>query len=116
MNHYELVIMIHPDQSDNAANLVNRYKDMITKAGGKIYRQEDWGRKTLAYGINNLHKAHFSLMNFDLNTKDIKELTDALRYNDAILRFMMTKTNEPVTKPSVMMQPRKGSEYQGDRA
>lgn len=115
MNHYELVIMIHPDQSDNAMNLVNRYKEMITKDGGKIYRQEDWGRKSLAYGINNLHKAHFVLMNFDLNAKAIKELTDTLRYNDAVLRFMITKTPTAVTKPSVMMQPRKPTEHQGER-
>lgn len=116
MNHYELVIMIHPDQSDNAVNMVNRYKEMITKTGGKIYRQEDWGRKSLAYGINNLHKAHFVLMNFDLNPNDIKELTDALRYNDSLLRFMITKTKTAITKPSVMMQPRKSSEHQGERA
>jgi small subunit ribosomal protein S6 len=115
MNHYELIVMIHPDQSDNAANLMNRYKEMITKVGGKIHRYEDWGRKSLAYGINNLHKAHFVLMNFDFNSKDLKELTDALRYSDSVLRFMTTKTKGPISKPSVMMQPRKNSEHQGDR-
>jgi small subunit ribosomal protein S6 len=116
LNLYELIILIHPDQSDNAVNMVNRYKEMITKAEGKIHRHEDWGRKSLAYGIKNLHKAHFVLINFELNPKDLKELTDALRYNDAVLRFMTTETKQAITKPSVMMQPRKPTEHQGDRA
>lgn len=109
--NYELVIMIHPDQSDNAGNMVNRYKDMITKTGGKITRHEDWGRKTLAYGINNLHKAHFVLLNFQLSPKELKELNDALRYNDSVLRFMITTTDQAITTPSVMMQPRKSAEH-----
>lgn len=111
MNNYELVIMIHPDQSDAAANMVNRYKEMITKGGGKITRHEDWGRKALAYGINKLHKAHFVLMNFEANPKDLKELTDALRYNDSVLRHMIIKTDGAITAPSVVMQPRKISEH-----
>jgi small subunit ribosomal protein S6 len=103
--------MIHPDQSEAAANMVNRYKEMITKGGGKIHRHEDWGRKTLAYGINNLHKAHFVLLNFELNPKELKELTDALRYNDSVLRHMIINTETAITAPSVMMQPRKSIEH-----
>ena len=107
MNHYELVIMIHPDQSEQAVEMVKRYQEMITQKGGKIHRHEDWGRRSLAYGINNLHKAHFVLMNIELNPVDLKELTNALRYNDFVLRYLVIRMKTALTEPSVMMQPRK---------
>jgi len=107
VNHYEVVIMIHPDQSEQVSQIINRYQELITKAHGKVHRLEDWGRKSLAYGINNLHKAHFVLMNIELDPMALKELTDSMRYNDFILRYLVIKMQQPVTEPSVMMQPRK---------
>lgn len=112
MNHYEIVLMVHPDQSEQVANIVGRYVDMIKAKGGKIHRQEDWGRKSLAYPINKLHKAHYVLLNVELNISELKDLTDALRYNDFILRYLVIKEKGAVTEPSIMVQPRKVSESQ----
>lgn len=108
MNHYEVVLMVHPDQSEQVANIVGRYIEMIKANGGKINRQEDWGRKSLAYPINNLHKAHYILLNAEIDSAaHLKELTDAMRYNDFVLRYLVLKTKDAVTEPSVMLQPRK---------
>lgn len=112
MNHYEIVLMVHPDQSEQVASIAVRYADMIKAKGGKIHRQEDWGRKSLAYPINNLHKAHYVLLNVELAATELKELTEVLRYNDFILRYLVLKTKGPVTEPSPMLQPRKVSESQ----
>lgn len=108
MNHYEIVLMVHPDQSEQVANIVGRYTDMIKANGGTIHRQEDWGRKSLAYPIKNLHKAHYVLLNAEIDSAEhLKELTDAMRYNDFVLRYLVMKTKGALTEPSVMMQPRK---------
>ncbi len=114
MNHYELVLMVHPDQSEQVTALVGRYVDMIKSKGGNISRQEDWGRKSLAYPIKKLHKAHYVLLNIELGVEHLKELTDALRYNDFILRYLVLKLNQAETEASAMMQPRKAY-GEGDR-
>jgi small subunit ribosomal protein S6 len=112
MKHYELVLMLHPDQSEQASAIVGRYIDMIKAKGGIIHRQEDWGRKSLAYPINKLHKAHYALLNIEFSPADLKELTDGLRFNDFVLRYLITNMDEAVTTPSVMMEPRKVNEHQ----
>lgn len=113
MKHYEVVLMIHPDQSEQAPTLVGRYVDMITGKGGKIHRQEDWGRKSLAYPIKKLHKAHYVLLNVEMSPSDLKELTDGLRYNDFVLRYLVLNMEEAVTQASVMLEPSyKSSEHQ----
>ncbi len=117
MNHYEVIIMVHPDQSEQVKTIVGRYVDMIKAKGGKIHREEDWGRKSLAYPINNLHKAHYFLLNIELDQKDLPELTDSLRYNDFVLRYLVIKMKKAVNEPSAMMQPKKehseGGRYHG---
>lgn len=107
MNHYELVLMVHPDQSEQVATIVGRYIEMIKSHGGSVDRQEDWGRKSLAYPINKLHKAHYVLLNIQLGVEHLKELTDALRYNDFVLRYFVLKMKGPEIEPSLMVQPRK---------
>ena|ERR1700677_2755314 len=107
MNHYELVLMVHPDQSEQVSTIVGRYVEMIKTNGGSIDRQEDWGRKSLSYPINKLHKAHYMLLNIQLAVEHLKELTDALRYNDFILRYFVLKVKGVESEPSLMMQPRK---------
>ncbi len=113
MSHYEVVLMVHPDQSEQVSTIVGRYVDMIKAKGGKIDRQEDWGRKSLSYPINKLHKAHYVLLNIELGVKHLKELNDALRYNDFVLRYLILKTPGAITEPSAMMQPRKV--YEGEK-
>ncbi len=107
MNHYEVVLMVHPDQSEQVKTIVGRYVDMIKAKGGKINREEDWGRKSLSYPINNLHKAHYVLLNVEMDQKDLPELTDSMRYNDFVLRYLVIKMAEAITAPSIMMEPRK---------
>lgn len=113
MKHYEVVLMLHPDQSEQVPALVGRYVDMIKSHGGKIHRQEDWGRKSLAYPIKNLHKAHYVLLNVEMKPAQLKELTDGLRYNDFVLRYLVLNMKEAVSTPSVMLEPSyKSSEHQ----
>lgn len=112
MKHYEVVLMLHPDQSEQVPAMVARYTDNIKAKGGRIHRQEDWGRKSLAYPINKLHKAHYVLLNLEMNTADLKEFTDALRFNDFVLRYFVLNMKEAVTEPSVMVQPPKAYEAQ----
>ena len=112
MKHYEVILMLHPDQSEQATAIIGRYIEMIKAKGGQIHRQEDWGRKSLAYPINKLHKAHYALLNIELNPSDLTELTEGLRFNDFVLRYLITNMNEAVTTPSVMLEPRKVNEHQ----
>ncbi|WP_119342827.1 30S ribosomal protein S6 [Facilibium subflavum] len=103
MKHYEVVFMVHPDQSDQLPNMLEKYREIIESGGGKIHRLEDWGRRQLAYPIAKLHKAHYILMNIECNTDALDDLNDAFRYNDAILRRLIIGKDEAVTEPSVMM-------------
>lgn len=102
MRHYEIVFLVHPDQSDQVPGMVERYSKIITDAAGTVHRLEDWGRRQLAYPINKLHKAHYVLMNVETTGEVIEELEDTFRYNDAVLRNMVMRRKEAVTEDSPM--------------
>ncbi len=104
MRHYEIVFMVHPDQSEQVAGMIERYTGSITEAGGTIHRLEDWGRRQLAYPINKLHKAHYVLMNVEADQAVIDELETAYRYNDAVLRNMIMRTKGAKTEQSIMLK------------
>jgi small subunit ribosomal protein S6 len=104
MRHYEIVFMVHPDQSEQVAGMIERYTGSITEAGGTVHRLEDWGRRQLAYPINKLHKAHYVLMNVESEQSVIDELETAFRFNDAVLRNMIMRTKAAITEPSIMLK------------
>ncbi|CAH8212322.1 MULTISPECIES: 30S ribosomal protein S6 [Vibrio] len=104
MRHYEIVFMVHPDQSEQVAGMIERYTGSITEAGGTIHRLEDWGRRQMAYPINKLHKAHYVLMNVEAGQAVIDELETAFRFNDAVLRNMIMRTKAAITEPSIMLK------------
>jgi small subunit ribosomal protein S6 len=102
MRHYEIVFMVHPDQSEQVTGMIQRYSDIVTAAEGKIHRLEDWGRRQLAYPINKLHKAHYVLMNIEAPQAAIDELETSFRYNEVIIRNMIMRTKTAVTEASPM--------------
>ena len=102
MRHYEIVFMVHPDQSEQVNGMIERYTTSITEAGGTVHRLEDWGRRQLAYPINKLHKAHYVLMNIEAEQKVIDDLETAFRFNDAVIRNMIMRTKTAVTEASVV--------------
>jgi len=102
MRHYEVVFLVHPDQSEQVPAMIERYRGMIEGQGGSIHRLEDWGRRQLAYPINKIHKAHYVLMNIECNQDALDELESAFRFNDAVLRNMMLRMEEAVTETSVL--------------
>ncbi len=102
MRHYEIVILVHPDQSEQVPAMIERYKGMITAGGGQMHRLEDWGRRQLAYPIAKVHKAHYVLMNIECDQKTLDELTGAFRFSDAVLRHLAIKMDTAVTEPSPM--------------
>ena len=102
MRHYEIVFMVHPDQSEQVSGMIQRYTDLINAAQGKIHRLEDWGRRQLAYPINKLHKAHYVLMNIEAPQSVIDELETSFRYNDVVIRNMIMRTKDAVTEASPM--------------
>lgn len=102
MRHYEVVFMVHPDQSDQVPQMVERYRAMIEADGGSIHRLEDWGRRQLAYPIVKLHKAHYVMMNVECTQRALDELESAFRFNDAVLRRLVLKTDGPVTETSLL--------------
>jgi len=102
MRHYEIVFMVHPDQSEQVAGMIQRYSEMITTAEGKIHRLEDWGRRQLAYPINKLHKAHYVLLNIEAPQAVVDELETSFRYNDVIIRNMIMRTKTAVIEASPM--------------
>lgn len=104
MRHYEIVFMVHPDQSEQVPGMIERYTAAITGAEGKIHRLEDWGRRQLAYAINNVHKAHYVLMNVECSAKALAELEDNFRYNDAVIRNLVMRRDEAVTEQSEMLK------------
>ena len=104
MRHYEVVVMVHPDQSEQVPAMIERYKGMVEGDGGKIHRLEDWGRRQLAYTIQGLHKAHYVLMNIECSDKALKELENALRFNDAVIRKLVVRTAGPVTGQSPLFK------------
>lgn len=106
MRHYEIIFLVHPDQSDQVPGMIDRYRSMIETDGGKIHRLEDWGRRQLAYPIAKIHKAHYVLMNVETSQGVLDELAAAFRFNDAVLRNMIIKRDEAVTEPSPMLKTR----------
>ena len=106
MRHYEIVFMVHPDQSEQVAGMIERYTGAIEKSGGKIHRLEDWGRRQLAYPIDKLHKAHYVLMNVEAEQSVIDELETNFRFNDAVIRNMIMRTKNAVTEASPMLKAR----------
>ena len=107
MRHYEIVFLVHPDQSEQVPAMVERYEGMITKNEGVIHRKEDWGRRQLAYPINDVHKAHYILMNIECNQAVLDELKTAFKFNDAILRNMILVQKQAITHESIMMKKEK---------
>lgn len=106
MRHYEIIFLVHPDQSDQVPGMIERYKGEIEKTGGKIHRLEDWGRRQLAYPILKLHKAHYVLMNVEAQQEAIDSIEENFRFNDAVIRNLVIRTSGPVTEPSPMMKAR----------
>ncbi|MDD2768960.1 MAG: 30S ribosomal protein S6 [Methylococcus sp.] len=100
MRHYEIVFMVHPDQSGQVQAMIDRYRTIIEGAQGRIHRLEDWGRRQLAYPISKLHKAHYVLMNIECDQTTLEELESGFRFNDAVLRSLTIKRDEAVTEPS----------------
>lgn len=101
MRHYEIVLLIHPGQSEQVTGMVERYCTMVQSSGGNIHRKEDWGRRMLAYPIKELHKAHYILLNVEIGVEPLKELSNAFRFNDAIIRDLIIKRDFAITDPSV---------------
>ncbi|SDR82383.1 small subunit ribosomal protein S6 [Halopseudomonas xinjiangensis] len=105
MRHYEIVFLVHPDQSEQVNAMVERYTKLIEEDGGKIHRLEDWGRRQLAYPIDKIHKAHYIMINVECSAKALEELTENFRYNDAVIRNMVIRRDEAVTEQSDMLKP-----------
>ena len=104
MRHYEIVFLVHPDQSEQVPGMVERYTASVTAGGGSVHRKEDWGRRQLAYPINKIHKAHYILMNIECGQDVLDELNSTFRYNDAVLRSMVVRRDEAVTGDSPIMK------------
>jgi small subunit ribosomal protein S6 len=102
MRHYEIVFLVHPDQSEQVPAMVEKYQGMVTEAGGQVHRSEDWGRRQLAHPINKVHKAHYALLNVECPFDVIKEIKSAFKFNDAVLRHMILSRDEAITEASPM--------------
>ena len=107
MRHYEIVFIVHPDQSEQVPAMVERYRQMVTGKSGKIHRLEDWGRRQLAFPIQKMHKAHYVLMNIECDNDTLDELEHAFKFNDAVLRHLTVNMSAAVTGPSPMMKEEK---------
>ena len=104
MRHYEIVFIVHPDQSEQVPAMIDRYKSILTPHGGKVHRIEDWGRRQMAYMIDKLAKAHYVCMNIECDQKTLEELEHAFKFNDAVLRHLIVKMKKAETEPSIMMK------------
>ena len=107
MRHYEIVFLVHPDQSEQVPAMIEKYELVVTKHAGVIHRKEDWGRRPLAYPINNVHKAHYIMMNVECNQEALAELKNLFKFNDAIIRNLILCQKHAVTSESVMMKKEK---------
>ena len=111
MRHYEVVFLVHPDQSEQVPGMIERYSQLMSDSGGKVHRLEDWGRRQLAYPINKIHKAHYVMMNIECGGETLDELSTLFRYNDAVLRNLVIKRKEAVVDESLILkQEREGKE------
>lgn len=116
MRHYEVVFMVHPDQSEQVNGMIDRYSKMVTEGGGSVHRLEDWGRRQLAYPINKIHKAHYVLMNVECDQAILDELGTLFRYNDAIIRNLVIKRKKAITEMSEIMKAENESRERKARA
>jgi len=107
MRHYEIVFIVHPDQSEQVPAMIERYRNAVAARHGKIHRLEDWGRRQLTYLLGKVHKAHYVLMNIECEQETVDELDHAFKFNDAVLRHLIVKMKGPVTTPSPMMKDEK---------
>jgi len=114
MRHYEIVFIVHPDQSEQVPAMVERYRTLVTSKNGHIHRLEDWGRRQLAYPIQKIHKAHYVLMNIEVDQPTLDELEHAFKFNDAVLRHLTIKTKAAVVVPSAMMKEEKSRSFNSD--
>lgn len=115
MRHYEIVFLVHPDQSEQVPAMLERYRSMIESAGGKIHRLEDWGRRQLAYPIAKMHKAHYALMNIECDQATLNELVGMFRFNDAVLRHLVVRREAAITEPSPLLKPKEDKEERAER-
>jgi len=115
MRHYEVVFMVHPDQSEQVPAMVERYRSMIEGASGKIHRLEDWGRRQLAFPIAKVHKAHYVLMNIECGLETLRELESSFKFSDAVIRTLVIKRDEAVTAPSPLMKENEEQASHSDR-
>lgn len=104
MRHYEIVFMVHPDQSEQVPGMIERYTASVKNSGGQVHRLEDWGRRQMAYSINKIHKAHYVLMNVECTDEALEELTTNFRYNDAVLRNLVLREDEAITEDSPILK------------
>ena len=104
MRHYEVVFLVHPDQSEQVPGMIERYTQLMADNGGKVHRTEDWGRRQLAYPINKIHKAHYVLMNIECRGETFEELSSLFRFNDAVLRNLMIKCKDAITEDSLILK------------
>ena len=115
MRHYEIVFLVHPDQSEQVPAMLDRYQGMIAAGSGKVHRLEDWGRRQLAYPIAKVHKAHYVLLNIECDQKTLTELIGAFRFSDAVLRHLVTNVETALTEPSPMAKAEEEGEVRRDR-
>src|SRR5471030_1949706 len=108
MRHYEILFLVHPDQSEQVPAMIERYSNVISTRKGKVHRLEDWGRRPLAYPINKIMKAHYVLMNIECDQATVNELSDNFRYNDAVIRNMVLRTTRAMTEPSAVSKDKDG--------
>jgi len=116
MRHYEIIFLVHPDQSEQVSGMVDRYTSAVSNSGGSVHRLEDWGRRQMAYSINKAHKAHYILMNIECTEAALEELTTNFRYNDAVLRNLVIRVDNAVTEESPIMKAEKESRERKQRS
>ncbi len=115
MRHYEIVFLVHPDQSEQVPGMIERYSNLISQGGGVIHRTEDWGRRQLAYPINKIHKAHYILLNIECALETLDEIETAFKFNDAVLRNLIMKRKSPDTEESPLMKIERESKEKKER-
>ena len=103
MRHYEITLIVHPDQSSQVLTMIDKYKELITSGGGNIHRQEDWGRKHLAYPIDKIYKAHYIMLNIECDQDTLDKLNYNFRFNDAVIRNLVVSKSKAITEPSIML-------------
>ena len=116
MRHYEIVFLVHPDQSEQVSAMIDRYKSTVETSGGKVHRLEDWGRRQLAYPINKIHKAHYVLMNVECDQNVRDEIETAFRFNDAVIRNLIMKRDEAITDMSILAKAKNEEDAANKRA